>query len=1055
MKKSIIKHLLLVCIMILSVAAHAAADNIVDIGSVEGKPGDIVELRVGLTNSDNVSSVQVSIPIDSRLELMENSAMTTDRTSKHKVTAGVKDGKLNIFVYSMSMDAIAPGSGDIATVRLKLGNAPSSITLSADKVVITDSNGTTLPGATATDGNATILCAKSEYSTLEIDYGRVPIRSSYKQTVRVSNVGNAPLIISGLQFSATEFSCNEAFPIEIEAGSNREFTINYAPVERGGITEEVKFLCNSIYKLNTVKLKALPFAVNELHVENAEGVADSIVTVALRMNNMDDITGFQFDFNIPEQLEYVDGSFALSSRKTDHQMGASMKGRTLHVLAFSLSDSPFTGNDGVIATFKVKLNGRYGTSLGAAKAMLTANIKGKLTDVLSDKYDGYINILSPRINATDEIDLGRTPITQVAKTSFHISNYGSAPLRIDRIVSSSEHLKVGAQLPIIIKPSERTDIDVMFDDVEERDYDELIQLYTNDPDQRLHNIKVRANRYSPNYITLTGADVEPGDTLRLQIALSNNDVVNGLQFDVDYDTSCFDILDKYEWSDRAKGFTATNRSIGNGKRRYFCYSLGGGEIAKGDGNVMTILLPVKKSAAFGNYNIQISNILLSTPGLTNKYSGAGNNAVVNVVKPVRTIYITDSEHGSVEGGGSYDLGAIATLKAIPDEGYSFESWSDGNTDNPRTITVDGNIELSVKFTPNSYTLKYMLDGKPFRTETLEFGTKIVPIEKPTKEGYTFSGWSEIPETMPAHDVTVNGSFSINSYTLEYIVDGEVYKTITLEFGATITPEAEPTKEGYNFSGWSEIPKTMPAHDVTVSGSFTVNSYTLKYIVDGEEYKSVVIEYGAEITPEAEPTKEGYTFSGWSEIPETMPAHDVMVSGSFTVNSYTLKYIVDGEEYKSVVIEYGAEITPEAEPTKEGYTFSGWSEIPETMPAHDVMVSGSFAVNIHKVTWKINEETIAETEVEYGEIIIEPEVPVKEGYKFEGWEEHPKMMPDYDITINGKYSPISIIKQIMADHNNVCVYTTRGILVDKKMTITEIMKLPKGIYIINGKAVTIK
>ena len=173
MKKSIIKHLLLVCIMILSVAARAAADNIVNIGSVEGKPGDIVELRVGLTNSDNVSSVQVAIPIDSRIELVENSAKTTGRTSKHKVTAGVKDGKLNIFVYSMSMDAIAPGSGDIATVRLKLGNAPSNITLSADKVVITDSNGTTLPGAAATDGNATILCAKSEYSTLEIDDGQL------------------------------------------------------------------------------------------------------------------------------------------------------------------------------------------------------------------------------------------------------------------------------------------------------------------------------------------------------------------------------------------------------------------------------------------------------------------------------------------------------------------------------------------------------------------------------------------------------------------------------------------------------------------------------------------------------------------------------------------------------------------------------------------------------------------------------------------------------------------------------------------------------------------
>jgi hypothetical protein len=57
------------------------------------------------------------------------------------------------------------------------------------------------------------------------------------------------------------------------------------------------------------------------------------------------------------------------------------------------------------------------------------------------------------------------------------------------------------------------------------------------------------------------------------------------------------------------------------------------------------------------------------------------------------------------------------------------------------------------------------------------------------------------------------------YTLTYKVDGEVYKTYQLEYGATITPEAEPTKEGYTFGGWSEIPKTMPAHDVTVIGSF--------------------------------------------------------------------------------------------------------------------------------------------------------------------------------------------------------------------------------------------
>lgn len=187
----------------------------------------------------------------------------------------------------------------------------------------------------------------------------------------------------------------------------------------------------------------------------------------------------------------------------------------------------------------------------------------------------------------------------------------------------------------------------------------------------------------------------------------------------------------------------------------------------------------------------------------------------------------------------------------------------------------------------------------------------------------------------------------------------------------------------------------------------------------------------------------------------MPAHDVTVNGTFSINSYTLKYVVDGEVYKTISLEFGTAITPEAEPTKEGYTFSGWSEIPEKMPAHDVTVTGEFSVNIHKITWKIDGETIAETEVEYGEIIVEPEVPIKEGYEFEGWEEYPKTMPDNDITINGKYKLLCAIAQIMGDRDNACVYTTRGILIGRNMTLTEILKLPQGIYIVNGKTVVNK
>ena len=77
---------------------------------------------------------------------------------------------------------------------------------------------------------------------------------------------------------------------------------------------------------------------------------------------------------------------------------------------------------------------------------------------------------------------------------------------------------------------------------------------------------------------------------------------------------------------------------------------------------------------------------------------------------------------------------------------------------------------------------------------------------------------------------------------------------------------------------------MLAGNVTIEGSFTINSYKLTYVIDGEEYHSETVVYGTELTAIDAPVKEGYTFSGWSEIPATMPAEDVVITGNFVVDS---------------------------------------------------------------------------------------------------------------------------------------------------------------------------
>ena len=71
-------------------------------------------------------------------------------------------------------------------------------------------------------------------------------------------------------------------------------------------------------------------------------------------------------------------------------------------------------------------------------------------------------------------------------------------------------------------------------------------------------------------------------------------------------------------------------------------------------------------------------------------------------------------------------------------------------------------------------------------------------------------------------------------------------------------------------------------------------YTLKYVVDDVDYKTYQLAKGTIITPEKEPTKEGYTFSGWSEIPETMPAEDVIITGHFFKDNGSARITIPSE-----------------------------------------------------------------------------------------------------------------------------------------------------------------
>ena len=418
-----------------------------------------------------------------------------------------------------------------------------------------------------------------------------------------------------------------------------------------------------------------------------------------------------------------------------------------------------------------------------------------------------------------------------------------------------------------------------------------------------------------------------------------------------------------------------------------------------DGPVAKVSVSVPKSIAPGEYEVQLKQISLANTGGTSLSVNESFTFKWSIQTTPYTITF-DSNGGSPVDSITLGYGSTITPPANPTrEGYTFQGWE------PELPTVmpQKDMTLTAKWAVNSYTLTYVVDGEVYKTSSVNYGAAITPEAAPTKEGYTFSGWSEIPATMPAKNVEVTGTFKINSYILTYKVDGETYKIDTLNYATAITPLASPTKEGYTFSGWSEIPATMPANDVEVTGTFNINSYVITYKLDGAVYKRDTLHYATAITPHAAPNKEGYTFSGWSEIPAIMPVNDVEVTGTFKINSYILTYKVDGATIKIDTLNYATVITPLDAPTKEGYTFSGWSEEPTSMPANDVEVTGTFSINAYLLIYKVDGVVYHSDTIDFTVAVTPLADPTKEGYTFSGWSEIPATMPANDVEVTGTFN----------------------------------------------------
>ena len=357
-------------------------------------------------------------------------------------------------------------------------------------------------------------------------------------------------------------------------------------------------------------------------------------------------------------------------------------------------------------------------------------------------------------------------------------------------------------------------------------------------------------------------------------------------------------------------------------------------------------------------------------GSDGKLYAPGANVPAEVTKltvqwTAPTYAVTLNTNGGTINNGNvteYTYGVGATLPAADDmtyTGYTFKGWYDneGLTGFPVTAISDtetGNKEYWAKWEANAYTVTLNTNGGTINNGNVTEYTYGVGATLPTdvtRTGYTFKGWYDnenltgSPVTAISNTETGNKEYwakwEANAYTVTLNTNGGTINNGNVTeytYGVGATLPTDVTRTGYTFKGWYDNENLTGSPVTAISGTemgnkeywakWEINQYTITFDTAGGSVVTPITQnYGTAITAPADPTKTGYTFTGWDRaIPATMPAENLTITAQWTVNQYTIAYDLAGGTAEgnpdTYTIETGAFTL--TNPTKSGYTFTGWS-----------------------------------------------------------------------------------------------------------------------------------
>ena len=597
-----------VCTIIAVICSiFAIASNTLTLSSVSGTPQTEVEVVVSLDNTDAITALEMVLPLGEHLSYVNGSAtLATARNNGHQLSAAQVGQDLRIYIYSLGLNAIPGNTGELLTFRLLLGNEPADYALTPT-VVLSNAQGTSIAGSVQA-GAVTLQAPKLQIVNPQIDYGHIPIRATYTKNLQLKNVGNLPLTIENITTTDPLFVPKQT-ALTIAAEQTTSVAIEYAPTERGAVSTEAIVTSNAINGEQVATIIADPFSENELHVGSTSGIADSIVTISLTMNNMEPIVAMQCAFKLPKQLEYVANSLAVNAtRSNGHQALSTLRGDTLFLAIFSMTNQPLHANDGEVATFQLRLNGSSGTYYLKPIDVVLSNITEE--NMVSATSQGKVTIKAPAISSNATLSFGNIPITEVAHATYSVRNNGSAPLVIERATFLAEGYSVVEELPLVISNYQTKYITVAYQPSAEGNFSTTMNLYTNDPNNRLKTVALSGHVYEPNALTLSGQSNQEG-TYTLSVALDNYTDIVAVQYDLHWRSDMTTSQSAFVPSARMQNHNAVVTPLDEDSYRIIIYSMSNATIAGHNGELHQLVFTPQGEANYCGSTISIDNIVLS------------------------------------------------------------------------------------------------------------------------------------------------------------------------------------------------------------------------------------------------------------------------------------------------------------------------------------------------------------------------------------------------------------------------------------------------------------